>query len=109
MAHVREEKAVHAAAATGADPMFWQFENELTVNVGCDGQQRSNAQMPLKKILENRLEARVSDASEQNCQRKNPETLCFDVEHNVLLVKAVSSFELAVPARATVAHRPRPA
>jgi hypothetical protein len=109
VAQLREENAEHAAAALGADPMLWQFANELTVSVGCDGQQRSNAQMPLKKILENRLKARVSDASEQNCKCKHPETLCFDVEHDVLLVKAVSSFELAVPARAAVAHRPCPA
>jgi hypothetical protein len=65
--------------------------------------------MTLEKILKNCLEARVSNAREQDCQCINPETLCLNVEHDALLIETVSSFEFAVPARASIAKCAGPA
>jgi hypothetical protein len=54
------------------------------------------------------LETRISYASEHDGDRKDAKSFRINVKHDILLIEAVSSFELPVPARTTVFHQERP-
>ena len=72
------------------------------MGVDRDWQKSHEAQAAVEKCLQNRLEAHVANASKNDDQCENAETFRFDIEHNTLLIKAVGSFELSVPAWAGV-------
>jgi hypothetical protein len=54
------------------------------------------------------LETRIRQTSEHDGDCKDAKSFCINVKHDILLVQAVSSFKLPVPAGTAVFHRKSP-